>query len=87
MTGPLALAAAGIAAGAVAGGWGGAAGGLLMAALLTLTVAIGAAVWAQRIGVHLEVADARATAPCPPGFGRLCRYVYDRTLGGRENSA
>ncbi len=87
MSGPLILALLGVAAGWVAAGPAGAAGGLMLAAIVTVMVVVGAAVWAQRIGVFLAADDARDAAPCPPGFARLCAAVYARVLPERETNA
>ena len=80
MSGPAVLLAVGAFGGAAAGGFAGAAAGVLIALGLIAAIAAGAAIWAQQIGSLLEAQDARANAPRPPGFGRLCDYVYDRAL-------
>ncbi len=66
--------------GALAGGWAGAAGGAVIAVGLIAAVVAGAAIWAQQIGSQLDIEDARDNAPRPPGFARLCDYVYERVL-------
>jgi hypothetical protein len=81
MLGPLLLVAAFTLAGALAGGWAGGVVGAAAALLAAGAVAVSAAAWAHRIGRVLEPDDARAVAPHPPLFGRLCDWVYDRVLG------
>ena len=54
--------------------------GIGVGLLVSVAVAAGAAWWAQRIGVLLEPEDALANAPRPPLFGRLCDWVYERTI-------
>ena len=78
MIGPLALLVAGAAVGAAAGGLAGLVGGLLIAVGVIAAVAAGAAIWAQQIGSAMDPADARALAPCPPGFSAICARVYRR---------
>ncbi len=87
MKGPLILLVLGVVAGWVAAGPAGAVGGLMLAAIVTMMVVVGAAVWANRIGAFLAPEDARAAAPCPPGFARLCAAVYARVLPERETNA
>jgi len=78
--GPVVLFVIGIIGGALSGGPAGAFGGALLAGIVTAMVAASAAVWARQIGTHLDRTAAREHAPCLPGFGRICGYVYDRVL-------
>ena len=80
MIGPAVLLAVGVVAGSLAGGFAGAVAGVLLAVFITAAVAAGAAIWAQQIGGALIPEDARAHAPCPPGFRRICERVYDVML-------
>ncbi len=86
MAGPLILALLGVVAGWVAAGPAGVAGGLMLAAIVTMMVVVGGVVWARQIGAYLAPEDARAAAPCPPGFARLCAAVYDRVLERETNA-
>ena len=81
MLGPALLLIGFTVAGAVVGGWPGAVVGVAVAFGLTGAVAASAAAWAHQIGRVLEPDDARALAPRPPLFRRLCDWVYLRTLG------
>ena len=76
--GPFVLLLVGLAAGAALGGWAGLVAGALIALGVVAAVVAGAAIWAEQIGSGLDPADARASAPCPPGFRRLCERVYRR---------
>ena len=80
MIGPAVLLVVGVVAGSLAGGVAGAVFGVLLAVFITAAVAAGAAIWAQQIGSVMIAEDARANAPCPPGFKRLCARVYAVTL-------
>jgi hypothetical protein len=80
MLGPIALPVVLAAAGWFSGGAAGAVVGLAVGALVTVAVMVGAAVWARQIGSLLDSTEAFAEAPRPPGFGRLCDWVYERTL-------
>ncbi len=80
MIGPVLVTAVSLIAGALTGGLGGLAAGLLIAIGINVAVAAGAAIWASQIGSILELEDARANAPCPPGFSRLCDAIYSRAL-------
>jgi hypothetical protein len=68
----------------VAGWFSGEAAGLVVGVgvgfLITFAVAAGAAWWAQAIGSLIEPEDALANAPRPPGFGRLCDWIYERAI-------
>jgi len=73
---PLALGVAGW----FAGGWPGAVAAGAIGVFLNVAVVASAAVWARQIGSILDRDEAFAVAPRPPGFGRLCDWVYKRTL-------
>jgi hypothetical protein len=60
--------------------WAGAVTGLAVGVLVTVTVVAGAAVWARQFGDLLDPDAAFEAAPRPPGFRRLCDWVYRRTL-------
>lgn len=80
MIGPiLAPIALGI-AGWLAGDGAGMAVGIGVGLLVSGAVVAGAAWWSRTIGVLLEPQDALANAPRPPGFGKLCDWVYERVL-------
>ena len=51
-----------------------------MGLLITVAVAAGATWWARSIGSLLEPEDAWKNAPRPPGFKRVCEWVYARAL-------
>ena len=76
MIGPAVLLVVGVVAGSLAGGVAGAVTGVLLALFITGAVAAGASIWAQQIGSVMIPEDARANAPCPPGFKRICDRVY-----------
>ncbi len=80
MIGPAVLLLVGVVAGSFAGGIAGAVTGVLLALFITGAVAAGASIWAQQIGSVMIAEDARANAPCPPGFARICNRVYDQVL-------
>ena len=80
VAGPILLPIAISTVGAFASGWAGAIVGLAVGLLLNLTVVLGAALWSRQIGALLELEDAVANAPRPPGFGKLVDWVYDRTI-------
>lgn len=80
MIGPIVLSLGLGVAGWLAGDLAGAIAGFGVGLLVTGAVAAAAAIWARQIGAVLEVEDAREHAPRPPGFGRLCGWVYGRTL-------
>ena len=80
MTGPVLVAVVAVGIGAATSGPAGVVGGLVVAATVTAGVALGAIGWCRQIGVHLDPADARAAAPCLPGFRAVCDFVYDRRL-------
>ncbi len=80
MLGPVLLLVGFSVTGAVCGGWAGAVAGAAIAGLLTAAVAASAVMWALHIGRMLEADQAKALAPRPPLFRRLCDWVYDRTL-------
>lgn len=67
-------------AGWFTGDWAGLVVGAFVGGLVTVAIVAGAAWWARTIGSLLEPEDALANAPRPPGFARLCDWVYDRTL-------
>jgi hypothetical protein len=81
MIGPILLVVGAATVGAVTDGVAGAVGAGLAGLTVVAAVAAGAAFWAIRIGRLLDPEDARAHAPRPPLFGRLCDAVYRRTLG------
>jgi hypothetical protein len=54
--------------------------GIAVGVLVTVAVVVAAASWANTIGSMLEPEDALANAPRPPLFGRLCDWVYARTI-------
>lgn len=81
MAGPVLLPVALAVAGWFAGDWPGAIVGAGAGLLVTAAVVASAAIWARQIGSLLEPADAWDNAPRPPGFRRLCEWVYERTLG------
>ena len=68
----------------IAGWFSGDAAGLVVGVgvglLISFAVAAGAAWWAQAIGSLIEPEDALANAPRPPGFGRLCDWIYERAI-------
>lgn len=64
----------------VTAGAAGAVVGLALAALVSVSVVVAAAVWARGPGSLIHPDDVRAVAPRPPGFASLCDWVYDRTL-------
>jgi hypothetical protein len=80
MLGPLLLTAGFGIAGWFAGDAAGAVVGIGVGVLFSVAVVAGAAWWARTIGALLEPEDARANAPRPPGFGRLCDWVYHRLM-------
>ncbi len=80
MIGPVILLVVGVVAGSFAGGVPGAVTGMMLALFITGAVAAGATIWAEQIGSVMIPEDARANAPCPPGFRRICARVYDRLL-------
>ena len=67
-------------AGWVTGEGAGLAVGIAVGLLVSVAVVVAAAWWAKTIGVLLEPDDALANAPRPPLFGRLCDWVYERTI-------
>ena len=80
MLGPILLPLVFGIAGWITAEWAGAVSGFGVGVLVSVAVAAGAAWWARTIGVLLEPADALAEAPRPPLFGRLCDWVYSRTI-------
>lgn len=78
MIGPILLLAAGVVAGFAVSGLGGAVGGALIALTMLMAIVVAASSWVSSIGRHLDPADARRLAPCPPGFSRLCELAYRR---------
>jgi hypothetical protein len=80
MLGPILLPIAFGIAGWFSGEWAGLISGIGVGLLFTVAIAAGATWWARSIGAVLEPEDARANAPRPPGFGRLCDWVYERTI-------
>jgi hypothetical protein len=80
MLGPTVLPLAFGVAGWIAGEWAGLIVGVAVGLLVSVAVMVGAIWWSNQIGALLELDDARANAPSPPGFRRLTSWVYDRTL-------
>ncbi len=80
MIGPAVFLVIGVVAGSLAGGVPGAVTGVLLAIFITGAVAAGATIWAEQIGSVMIAEDARANAPCPPGFQRICARIYNRML-------
>lgn len=81
MLGPILFPVAFGVAGWVTGQWAGLTVGIGLGLLFTVAVAAGATWWARTIGSLLEPEDAFENAPRPPGFGRVCEWVYRRTIG------
>jgi len=81
MLGPILLPIGFGVAGWFTGDWAGLIVGVGVGLLISVAVAAGAVWWSRTIGDLLELEDARANAPSPPGFRRLTDWIYDRTLG------
>jgi hypothetical protein len=84
MVGPIALLVVGAAVGIWGGGWIGAIVGMAVAGSLIVVVMVLAAVWGSAFGFRFEPETAWAIAPRPPGFTRVCDFVYRRVLPERE---
>ncbi len=80
MLGPILFPVALGVAGWITAGWAGAVSGIGVGLLISVAVAAGAVWWAQTIGALLEPEDALDAAPRPPLFGRLCDWIYARTI-------
>jgi hypothetical protein len=84
MIGPAVLFAIGAIAGFLGGGWPGASVGVALAGSIVVAVVVLAAIWGSSFGFRFEPETAWEIAPRPPGFGRVCDFVYERVLPKRD---